>query len=141
MQVWPDQDIETEKEYAGLIQEIINAYSPSTKIWFMDDPYVWLKENGLLKENDSPFPIAKAVNRGDGLKIVVVKRRITADEIKSVTGRIKGLELIGGRQDFIRHLTLHEICHIKYFNGDVSPDDDFCDTWAFEEMVSSERGS
>lgn len=64
------------------------------------------------------------------------------DDIDDVKSRIIDGDLLKETKIFIKHLVLHEICHVLIvLNKKDHVIDDLCDTWAFNEMRLLKRNN
>lgn len=133
--------IQVEKEYREFILEILNQYSLSIKLEFVPDVIEWQKKhNCLLRKNQSCFTLAATVRDSEGDYIILMNKEMSEQDIKNVKDRIIDGDLLKETKDFIKHLILHEICHVLIsLNKKDGIIDDLCDTWAFNEMCLLKR--
>lgn len=131
----PVDVIKVEAEYKEFISEILSHYSLPVELKFVEDVFKWQeKHNCLMRESQSPFTPAAAV-KSDGSFLILVNKEIKIREVDCVTQRIKKGNLLIESRDLIKHLILHEICHIIIaMNENYQLIDDICDAWAFYEM-------
>lgn len=130
------KNIQVEKEYGAYILEILSHYSLPIKLEFVLDVFEWMKKRDcLLRKNQSCFTLAAAVKDSDGNYVILMNKEIKKEDIEAVKGRISDGDLLKETKYFIKHLVLHEICHVLIsLNRKDNIIDDLCDTWAFNEM-------
>lgn len=128
-------------KYESYICALVNRYILA-KVEIVDDVATWCAENseGHYKAEDLPNPIGKALwkSRIGQPNRILLKNIITPSEIDNhlLAIFIKGFTdvhyRIDNNIDFLKHLILHEIAHIKH-DWNQSHEKD-CDKWAFEQL-------
>ena len=123
---------------ADLYAVALNYRTENMSIEFVNSPSQWGTERGI-KISGTPIACALLDHETDQWT-VLIQNEISEAEAKSV---IDKLEIFGGvgtevdsirkPKDFLIHLLLHEIAHLKHKWGQDMEQD--CDRWAFEQAA------
>jgi hypothetical protein len=102
----------------------------------VDDVAAWASSR---QRNGKGNPPAMAItDTASGAWGIVLRRRIDADWVSSIIGRIEFgsntnvREELSTAEQFARHLILHELAHLENNWGQEREND--CDSWAFDRM-------
>ena len=138
-----EKNIQIEKDYSTFVIEILKHYPLPIKVKFVLDVFEWQKtHNCLISNNQSCFTVAATVSDTEGNYIILINKEISEDDISGVKSRIKNGDLLNENKEFIKHLVLHEICHVIIsLNRKDQVTEDLCDTWAFNEIGMFKRNN
>lgn len=120
------------ESYRDEIEKVLQGYEFSLEdISFVD----------ALEDEGSPFRVAKVERLGgtDNFRLLMLKS-IPYDTVRSVKdvtkrhGFTDNVEQLKDEWLFLKHVLLHEICHILYRHKFKAMIEKECDRWAFEKM-------
>lgn len=132
-------DIDVSKQI-HLIEGIVSKHIDA-KVEIVTDVATWCADNsgGMYKKEELDNPIGKSLWKSKTEpNRILLKKDISSNEVEN---HLQGLFMSGFRDvhykienslEFLMHLVLHEVAHIKH-DWDQSHEKD-CDTWAFKQL-------
>lgn len=128
--------------HSDFLTKLVKKYV-FAEVVIIDDINRFIEENGG-KPNQT-IPTAQAFwNRSPYPNLIVLQRILKDHEIRSVLTAmfIKGFhdvyEILKEPKDYIAHIVLHEIAHIKH--DWKQENESKCDEWAFEQLDLIKNG-
>jgi hypothetical protein len=130
----------TVSEHITLLESIISEHIDA-KLEVVSDIATWCADNsgGMYKKEELDNPIAKSLYNSDTEPDrILIRNNISGDKIEDIllSMHIKSFTnvyyAIDNSVDFLIHLVLHEVAHIKH-DWRQSKEND-CDKWAFQQL-------